>query len=91
LKPSEIVTSHRSYIRFHGRNKANWWEGDNTTRYDYLYNDNELGEWIPRIQKIASQSSMVMISFNNHFRGQAAKNARRLKELLEEQGVSVFG
>jgi len=86
IKPSCIVTSHIAYARFHGRNSANWWEGDNASRYDYLYNDTELSEWIPRIEKMAGEAVVVMVAFNNHWRGQAVKNARRLRELVGEIG-----
>jgi uncharacterized protein YecE (DUF72 family) len=82
LKPSDTVTSKIGYVRFHGRNKENWWKGDNVTRYDYLYTDNELKEWIPRIQTIAAQVPLVLIVFNNHSKGQAVHNARRLKKML---------
>jgi uncharacterized protein YecE (DUF72 family) len=84
IAPSDIVTSHFAYARFHGRNSANWWKGDNASRYDYLYNDIELSEWIPRIERMAREANTVMVAFNNHWRGQAVKNARRLKELMGE-------
>jgi len=84
LKPGEIVTSPVGYVRFHGRNKENWWTGDNVTRYDYLYKDEELREWIPRIVRMMSEANMLMIVFNNHSKGQAIQNARRLKEMLAE-------
>jgi uncharacterized protein YecE (DUF72 family) len=82
LKADSMVTSDIGYIRFHGRNAANWWSGDNVSRYDYFYNDNELKEWIPRISKILQQTRIILIVFNNHSKGQAVQNARRLKELL---------
>lgn len=44
--------SDLAYIRFHGRNKAKWWTGDNASRYDYLYDSGELGEWVERVRNI---------------------------------------
>ena len=82
LKPADIVTSSIGYARFHGRNKQNWWKGDNVTRYDYLYSDKELIEWIPRIKSMAVQAAIVLVVFNNHSKGQAVQNARRLKQIL---------
>ena len=82
IKPSDRVTAHFSYIRFHGRNKKMWWSGDNRTRYDYLYSEEELCEWIPRIESIIEKVNILFIFFNNHYKGQAVINARRLKELL---------
>jgi uncharacterized protein YecE (DUF72 family) len=89
LKPDELVTSQIGYVRFHGRNSDNWWDGNNVTRYDYFYNDVELTEWVPRIKKIAVQTSVVLVVFNNHSKGQAVLNARRLKEILDKCGVPV--
>jgi uncharacterized protein YecE (DUF72 family) len=82
LKKSSIVTSDIGYIRFHGRNAQNWWSGDNVSRYDYHYSDSELTEWIPSIAQIMEQTKIVLIVFNNHSKGQAVQNAKRLKELM---------
>ena len=82
LKPSDRVTAHFAYIRFHGRNKKDWWTGDNRTRYDYLYNDQELLEWVPRIRSMAERVNTLFLFFNNHWKGQAVLNARRMRELL---------
>jgi len=82
IKPSEIVTADLAYIRFHGRNRQMWWKGDNISRYDYLYDDDELQGWIERIKVIIEKAKILLIAFNNHSRGQAVQNARRLKELL---------
>jgi uncharacterized protein YecE (DUF72 family) len=46
LRGSSDVTSDITYIRFHGRNVANWWRGTNETRYDYLYEPAELEPWV---------------------------------------------
>ena len=81
----DIVTSGTGYVRFHGRNSGNWWTGDNVSRYDYFYNDSELGEWVPRIEAMAAQAPLVLVVFNNHSRGQAVENARRLRQMLREE------
>ena len=82
LKPGNLVTSSLGYVRMHGRNRENWWEGDNVTRYDYCYSDSELQEWVPRVRTMMVQAGMVLVVFNNHSKGQAVQNARRLKELI---------
>jgi uncharacterized protein YecE (DUF72 family) len=83
LTPSALVTAPLAYARFHGRNKKNWWQGDNVTRYDYLYSNEELGEWADRIKQILRKAKILLITFNNHSRGQAITNARKMKELLD--------
>lgn len=83
---SEVVTADLAYVRFHGRNRANWWSGDNVTRYDYLYDSGELEGWVPRIQSMLLRAKLLLAVFNNHSRGQAVRNARDLIALLGQAG-----
>jgi uncharacterized protein YecE (DUF72 family) len=89
LKPTTEVTADLAYVRFHGRNAANWWTGDNATRYDWLYSPAELEEWVERIKAILARARVLMIFFNNHRRGMAARNAGEMKDLLEARGIST--
>jgi uncharacterized protein YecE (DUF72 family) len=81
-EPTEIVSSTLAYLRFHGRNQANWWNGDNVSRYDYLYNSEELSEWLPMIERMLAKAQLLLVIFNNHSRGQAIQNARELQGML---------
>jgi uncharacterized protein YecE (DUF72 family) len=87
LSPTTEVTSDLSYVRFHGRNAKNWWAGDNTSRYDYLYDGKELGEWVERVKVILQKARVLLLFFNNHARGRAVTNAREMKEILAAQGL----
>ncbi len=78
----DAVTSEIAYLRFHGRNAKNWWDGNNVSRYDYDYNKGELEEWLPRIKGMAHKAKTIYISFNNHARGQAIQNANLLKSMI---------
>jgi len=91
LTPGERVTAKRGYVRFHGRNKANWFaEGaGRNARYDYLYNEAELADWVGRIRKISTKAEKVFVFSNNHFRGQAAVNSLELKSLLTGEKLAV--
>jgi uncharacterized protein YecE (DUF72 family) len=80
--PTELVSSDLAYLRLHGRNEANWWKGDNVSRYDYLYSQKELSEWLPRIERMLAKARLLLVIFNNHSRGQAIHNARQLRDLL---------
>jgi uncharacterized protein YecE (DUF72 family) len=82
------VTSSIAYLRFHGRNQENWWKGDNVSRFDYEYTQEELEEWIPRISDMAKQAKTTYISFNNHARGQATQNAIQLTKLLKQNQIN---
>ncbi len=89
LKPSGLVTADLGYIRFHGRNEKNWWTGDNVSRYDYLYGEEELAGWIDRLRAMLSLVRVLLVTFNNHARGQAVQNARRFKELLAAEKIEA--
>ena len=73
------------YVRFHGRNAARWWTGDNVTRYAYAYSEEELVPWSDRIAEIEAQVEATYVFFNNHARGSAARNAVTFEELLVER------
>jgi uncharacterized protein YecE (DUF72 family) len=77
-----MATSKIGYIRFHGRNKQNWYKGNSTTRYDYLYSQEELEEWLPKIQDLSLKTEKLYIFFNNHAKSQSVTNAKILINLL---------
>jgi uncharacterized protein YecE (DUF72 family) len=82
LEPGSDVTSPVGYVRFHGRNAANWWTGTNVTRYDYEYSPEELEPWTNRVAEIQDAAETTFAFFNNHARGSAARNAELFIELL---------
>lgn len=88
LVPPQIrATSGIGYVRFHGRNYQKWWQHKEThERYDYLYTEEELKEWVPKISRLADRTEKTFVSMNNHYRGQAVINGRMLRELLKEWG-----
>ena len=90
------VTSSVAYVRFHGRNAATWNKrgGSAADRFDYLYSDEELAEWVPTLQELAGRSQEVYAFFNNNSSSvdpdnplgrisQAADGAFRLRKLLD--------
>jgi len=86
-KPDSLVTSGIGYIRFHGRNIENWWSGDNVSRYDYCYSEDELKEWMPSIERIMQHARILLVVFNNHSKGQAVRNARQLRDLYIDKNT----
>jgi uncharacterized protein YecE (DUF72 family) len=86
-RPSDTATSELGYIRFHGRNRVNWWRGDNVSRYDYLYSSEELEGWLPRIERLLARVRLTLVIFNNHPSGQAVRNARDLMRLVGVLGA----
>ena len=80
LPPVCKATSEWAYVRFHGRNAASWWNHKEAyERYDYLYTEAELEEWVPRILELARHREKVFISMNNHYQAKAVINARMLR------------
>lgn len=86
IPPLAIATSQLGYVRFHGRNKEKWWQPEQAyQRYDYLYSEQELQEWVPKIRQIANQTTDQYIFMNNHYKGKAVKNALMLMKLLRQK------
>lgn len=79
------ATSEIGYFRLHGRNPK-WFNVPLKVRYDYLYTEGELKEFIPDVKNISQKTAKTLIFFNNCYSGSAAKNAAQMaKLLLEEQ------
>lgn len=76
------VTSDIGYFRFHGRN-PNWFNVPSSVRYDYLYREEELKEFVPDIKDISQKTAKTFIFFNNCHAGSAAKNAVQMAKLLQ--------
>ena len=77
-----VVTGTNTYIRFHGRNNKDWYGTNARDRYNYLYNDNELLAFKPVIETLSGKAQLIQIFFNNHAKGNATINARKLMILL---------
>jgi uncharacterized protein YecE (DUF72 family) len=93
-------TSPAAYVRFHGRNAATWNKrgGSAAERFDYLYSDDELREWVGPMRELAEGAEQAYAFFNNNAtspdgRGgrmaQAAANAKALQRLLQAEKVPV--
>jgi uncharacterized protein YecE (DUF72 family) len=83
VPPVPAVTGPVAYVRFHGRNAAKWWQHDEAwERYDYSYSDDELMEWVPKIQQLDAEAPLTLIYMNNHWQGQAVDAARQMRRLL---------
>ncbi len=97
LVPTVVATtSPTAYVRFHGRNLATWNKrgGSAAERFDYLYSDEELGEWVEPLRELAGEAEQAFALFNNNATAQdpenplgrvsqAATNARQLRRLLD--------
>jgi uncharacterized protein YecE (DUF72 family) len=96
----QALTNEIAYVRFHGRNADTWNKrgGSAAERFDYLYSDEELEEWVGPLRELSEQAEQAYAFFNNNAtspdgRGgrmaQAAANAKALQQLLQAQKVPV--
>jgi uncharacterized protein YecE (DUF72 family) len=64
------TTSPTAYVRLHGRNAETWNKRVRTAaeRFDYLYPEEELREWVAPLEELAGKAETVYAMFNNNGR-----------------------
>lgn len=96
--PATLVaaTTPLAYVRFHGRNAATWNRrgGGAAQRFDYLYRDEELAEWVEPLRALSGAASQAYALFNNNNwtsegAAQAPAGAEVLARILRDRGVPV--
>ena len=82
--PLAVATAELAVVRFHGRNRETWQiRGRSASdRFNYLYDESELGEWVPQIRTLAARAASVHVLFNNNYRDYGVRNARQMTSLL---------
>jgi len=93
------TTTPIAYVRFHGRNAETWNKRVRSAaeRFDYLYPEEELGEWVEPLSELAGAAENVYAMFNNNGRSvtggetiaQAPVNAQMLRKLLQDASLPV--
>src|SRR5688572_9726361 len=93
------LTTPLLYVRMHGRNAETWnvRGGSAAERFDYLYSEEELGEWVEPLKELSQQAEEAYVLFNNNNRSrvggrevaQAPTNAEMLRDQLAKDGVPV--
>ncbi len=95
LVPTVIaVTSRTAYVRMHGRNARTWniRGGTAADRFDYLYSEDELREWVQPLRELAADAKKVFVLFNTNSTSprdggrvaQGPANAQLLAKILRE-------
>ncbi|MBV9161591.1 MAG: DUF72 domain-containing protein [Pseudonocardiales bacterium] len=82
LPPVLAATSDLAVVRFHGHNDAEWDTKSVQRRFAYLYSDDELKGWAPKIMTLASAAKTTHVLMNNCYKDYAQRNAAKLSELL---------
>ena len=73
-------------FRFHGRNEDNWEKKEISPaeRFRYLYDEDELADWTPKIAAVAKSTKQTHVVYNNCFSNYGTTNAREAARLLAE-------
>jgi len=87
--PLLAATTPTVYVRFHGRNARSWWRGDNISRYDYAYTEDELAPWAERLRALEREPITETISALPPLSGDDSDLARMIR-LLQGPVERVF-
>jgi uncharacterized protein YecE (DUF72 family) len=82
IPPVVAATADRAVVRFHGHS-AGWESKDIYERFGYLYSQDELRQWAPKVAQLAEQVQEVHVLTNNCYRDYAQVNARQLVQQLD--------
>lgn len=91
IPPVAAATSDMAVVRFHGR-RAETWDKPGVgveERFKYLYSEQELSEWLPKIEQLARDTKQVHVLMNNCYADYGVRNARQLATLLAGDGAQV--
>jgi uncharacterized protein YecE (DUF72 family) len=77
------VTGSEAYVRFHGRNRENWYKRDGgaAERFKYLYAEAELAPWAERLKSLTGVRRASVI-FNNCYSNFGVMNAATMAQML---------
>jgi uncharacterized protein YecE (DUF72 family) len=85
MPPLAEATSDIGLIRFHGRNRETWERKGITAteRFNYLYREEELKEWLPKVRELAAKTQQLHVLFNNCYADKAVVNAEQIRLMLD--------
>jgi len=85
VPPLAEATSDIGLVRFHGRNRDMWERKGISTaeRFNYLYTEQELAEWVPKMKELAAKTQELHVLFNNCYGDKAVTNARQIAFMLD--------
>jgi uncharacterized protein YecE (DUF72 family) len=98
-RASNVVARHAyathrvGYVRFHGRNEKTWniRSEKSSDRFDWMYSEEELAEWVEKLDRIAGEADEVYAMFNNNRDDFAPRSATILRRLLDAGGIPAAG
>lgn len=84
-----VTTPSLAVVRFHGRADETWAKRVRSAaeRFRYLYSDEELAGWVPRVRRLSEEAEEVHLLMNNCYQDYGVRNAADLVRLLVEGGA----
>ena len=86
---AEVTSPDLAVVRFHGRDPKAWQKKTVTERFRYRYDEDELREWVPKVEQLAEGAREVHALMNNCYRDYAVNNAQQFMDLLKSADVPV--
>ena len=91
VPPVAPVTSPKlSVVRFHGRS-AHWGTGSKEERFRHCYDEDELREWLPRLEALSGRVDALHVLFNNCCGDAAVRAAEAMTRLLGRTAKQAQG
>jgi len=81
VPPLVEATADLAVVRFHGHSEK-WTSRDIYDRFGYLYSEDEIKQWAPKVAGLAEKAKETHVLMNNCYRNYAQVNARQLADLL---------
>jgi uncharacterized protein YecE (DUF72 family) len=84
VPPILAATGDLAVVRFHGHS-GRWDSKDIHEKFGYLYSDEELRSWAPRLRELSGQAEQTHVLLNNCYADHAQRNAAQLLDLLGQE------
>jgi uncharacterized protein YecE (DUF72 family) len=88
LPPVLAATSDLSAVRFHGHSDK-WTSKNIYEKFGYLYSEQELAEWAPKVANLARNVDEAHVLMNNCYSDYAQRNAQTLIDFLSRENVRL--
>ena len=85
------LTTPTAYVRFHGRNAKTWnvRGGSAADRFDYLYPEEELAEWVEPMRRVSDEAEQAYALMNTNAYGPDPNDPDRLLAQGPENGLAL--
>ena len=93
LPPVAAATHRVAYVRFHGRNVKTWniKAEKSSARFNWMYEADELEEWVEKLAALSDEAEAVYAMFNNNRDDFAPRSAVIMRGLLDAAGIPAVG